>query len=139
MGRKRQDVTSAELAILQVLWDHGPSTIRAITEAIYAGRGASEYATVKKLLARLQGKGCVTRDREGAAHIYTAAIVQDDLIGRRLEALADNLCGGSRTPLLMHLLRTEKLSAREREELREFLADLTKTGSQRKRGDAGTT
>jgi predicted transcriptional regulator len=137
MGRKRQDVTSAELAILQVLWDRGPVAIREITEAIYAGSSPSQYATVKKLLARLEGKGCVSRDRKEAAHVYAPNIGQDDLIGRRLKALADNLCGGSRTPLLMHLLRTEELSARERKELRQFLAELTQE-PQRKRRDAGT-
>jgi predicted transcriptional regulator len=69
MGRKRQDVTGAELAILQVLWDHGPLPIRDITARIYAADGPSEYATVKKLLARLETKGCVSRNRRETAHV----------------------------------------------------------------------
>jgi predicted transcriptional regulator len=139
MGRKRQDVTSAELAILQVLWDHGPLPIREITLHVYEADGPSEYATVKKLLARLEAKGCVSRNRRATAHVYSANMGQDELIGQRLQTLADNLCGGSRTPLLMHLLRTEALSAQERKELRQFLADLMKTQSQRNRRDADSS
>jgi hypothetical protein len=59
MGRKPRDVTDAELAILQVLWDRGSATIRALTDARYPPGGPSDYATVKKLLARLESKGIV--------------------------------------------------------------------------------
>ena len=126
MGRKRQDVTEAELAILQILWDQGPSTIRHLTDAVYPNGNASDYATVKKLLARLEQKACVRRDRSDTAHRFEAAISQDELIGRRLQAVADNLCGGSRTPLLMHLLRTERLTTKQRQQLRDHVAELTK-------------
>lgn len=136
MGRKRQDVTEAELAVLQVLWQQGPCTIRAITEAIYPDGTASDYATVKKLLARLEHKACVERDRSATAHLFNAKISQDELIGRRLQAVADNLCGGSRTPLLMHLLRTERLTAKQRQQLRDHLAALTTGAAKAARGSA---
>ena len=125
MGRKRQDVTDAELAVLQVIWQQGACTIRQLTDVLYLDGTASDYATVKKLLARLDAKGFVTRDRAHTAHRFDAAISQDDLIGRRLQAMADNMCGGSRTPLLMHLLRTEILSNTQRKELRNYLDELT--------------
>src|SRR5882757_6501346 len=100
MARTSQDVTEAELAILQALWDKGPATIRQLAEATYEQVGASQYATVQKLLDRLESKGCVARDRREGVHVFRAAIDREELIGRRLRAVADKLCGGSLTPLL---------------------------------------
>ncbi len=121
MARTSQDVTEAELAVLQALWDRGPSTIRALTEATYAQVGASQYATVQKLLDRLESKGCVTRERREGVHVFRAAIDRDDLIGRRLRAVADKLCGGSLTPLLTHLVQAEPLSEQDRLMLRSLI------------------
>jgi predicted transcriptional regulator len=124
MARTPQDVTEMELAILQELWDRGPATIRRLTEALYPGGGTSHYATVQKLLERLEDKGCVRRDRQGSAHVFAAAVGRDELIGRRLQAVAEQLCGGSLTPLLTHLVRSKKLSARDRQELRSLIEEL---------------
>ncbi len=124
MARTPQDVTDAELAVLQLLWDGGPATIRQLTDVLYPGGGAAQYGTVQKLLDRLEAKGCVRRDRTPAAHTFAAAIEREDLIGRRLQDMAEKLCGGSLTPLLTHLVRTRRLSARERQELRDLIDEL---------------
>jgi predicted transcriptional regulator len=127
MARSPQDVTEKELAILQVLWDRGPATIRQITDLLYPEGGAAHYATVQKLLDRLDAKGYVTRDRTPPAHAFAAAVDRADLIGRRLQAMAEQLCGGSMTPLLTHLVRGRRLSARERQDLRELIDELDRT------------
>ncbi len=124
MARTAQDVTDTELAILELLWDEGPATIRQLTDALYPKGTSAHYATVQKLLERLEGKGFVVRDREAPAHTFRAASDRDALIGRRLQAMAEKLCGGSLTPLLMHLVRTKKLTQRERDELRALIDDL---------------
>ena len=124
MARTPQDVTDAELAVLQLLWDGGPATIRQLTDVLYPGGGAAQYGTVQKLLDRLELKGCVRRDRTPAAHTFAAAIAREDLIGRRLQDMAEKLCGGSLTPLLTHLVRTKRLTARERQELRDLIDEL---------------
>ncbi|HEV3120170.1 MAG TPA: BlaI/MecI/CopY family transcriptional regulator [Gemmataceae bacterium] len=124
MARTPQDVTEAELAILELLWDQGPAMIRQLTDRLYPQGGRAHYATVQTLLERLEAKDFVIRDRSGAAHTFRAAVGRDELIGRRLQATAERLCGGSFTPLLMHLVSARKLSAREREELRSLIDDL---------------
>lgn len=116
------DVTDAELRVLQALWDHGASTIRRLTDRLYPSGGASRYATVQKLLERLEDDGCVSRDRSAMTHVFVAAVSRDDFIGGQLRAVAERLCGGSVTPLLTHLLRTETLSEDDRKELRNLLA-----------------
>jgi BlaI family transcriptional regulator, penicillinase repressor len=115
------DVTDAELAVLQVLWERGSATIRQLTDALYAGGSTSQYATVQKLLERLEAKGCIRRDRQPWPHLFEATVDRDDLIGRRLRAVAEKLCGGSLTPLVTHLISVERLSPQERQELRALL------------------
>jgi BlaI family penicillinase repressor len=128
MARTPQDVTEKELALLQVLWDSGPATIRQLTDVLYPSGGTAQYATVQKLLERLETKGCVKRDRTPPAHTFSAAIGRDDLIGRRLQDVAEKLCGGSLTPLLTHLVRTKRMTARERQELRDLIDELDSKG-----------
>ncbi|HWG41968.1 MAG TPA: BlaI/MecI/CopY family transcriptional regulator [Gemmataceae bacterium] len=128
MARTPQDVTDTELTILQLLWDSGPATIRQLTDVLYPGGGTAQYGTVQKLLDRLESKNCVQRDRTPAAHTFAASIAREDLIGRRLQDMAEKLCGGSLTPLLTHLVRTKRLSARERQELRGLIDELDHKG-----------
>ena len=133
MGRKPQDVTETELAIVRVLWDEGPSTIRDLTEALYPDEVDTKYATVNKLLERLEAKGCVNRDRSRNVHVFDAAIERDDLVSRWLTNVAEKLCDGSLTPLLSHVARAEKLTASQRETLQTLIDELKTTAGKRKR------
>lgn len=126
MARTPQDITDAELAVLQFLWEQGPVAIRRLADALYPQGGAASYATVQKLLERLEGKGYVRRDRSAATHVFAAAVGRDEVIGRRLRDVAAKLCGGSLTPLLTHLVQTLRLTAKEREELRALIDQLDK-------------
>ncbi len=118
------DVTDAELSVLQTLWDQGPATIRRLTDTLYPEGTSGQYGTVQKLLERLEAKGCVTRDRKPWPHVFVAIIDRGTLIGWRLRNMAEKLCGGSMTPLLLHLLKTDKFSPEERKELRAFLEQI---------------
>jgi predicted transcriptional regulator len=124
MERNLNDVTDAELAVLQALWDLQPATIRQITEAVYGDAAEAKYATVQKLLERLEEKGHVGRDRRGHAHQFRAKTSREGLVGRRLRAMAEELTGGMMAPLLSHLVRAETLTAAERRELRELIDHL---------------
>ena len=70
MPRDFQDLPDAELAVLNELWDRGPATIRQLTDSLYPEGTGAHYATVQKLLERLEGKGCVARDRRALAHVF---------------------------------------------------------------------
>jgi predicted transcriptional regulator len=109
MARPTQDVTDAELAVLRALWDQPQRTIRELTDGLYPNDGASGYATVQKLLERLESKGYVVRERgDGPAHRFRASLGRDELIGRRLQAVAESLCDGSLVPLLNHLVQKSR-------------------------------
>jgi BlaI family transcriptional regulator, penicillinase repressor len=127
MGRPAQDITDSELAVLRILWDRETATIRQLTDILYPGGEAAQYATVQKLLDRMEAKGYVGRDRSLYVHMFHAVLDRDQLIGRRLRSLAEMLCDGSLTPLLTHLARAGDLTEEDRLALRaimdEFEAD----------------
>jgi predicted transcriptional regulator len=124
MPRKPQDVTDAELAILQLLWDRGELTARDLTAELYPQVSDSDLATTQKLLKRLETKNCVRRNRDAWPHVFTAAVGRTDLIGRRLQTTADDLCDGALSPLLTHLVKSQRLSAVDRGALRDLLDEL---------------
>jgi BlaI family transcriptional regulator, penicillinase repressor len=124
MSRKTQDVTDAELAIMQVLWSEGESTVRSLTEHVYPSVTGSDIATVQKLLKRLETKGHVLRQASVWPHLYAATTDRMELIGRRLQSTADDLCGGSLIPLLSQLVKIKPLTDAEQAELRQLLESL---------------
>ena len=130
MGRRRPKVTDAEWAVLQRLWDEGAATVRQLTDALYPRGGASDYATVHKLLERLEAKEFVRRDRTAGVHRYEAAVDRDAVIGRQLEELVDKMCGGSLQPLLTNLIRVKRLT---RDELHELLRLVDRLDAENKR------
>lgn len=125
MARTPQDITDAELAVLNQLWEHGRCTVRHLTDTLYPGGSGAHYATVQKLLERLENKKFVSRDRKPWPHQFESRVNREELIGRRLQATADKLCDGSLAPLLTHLVKA-KLSPTERRSLRGLLEQLEK-------------
>ena len=124
MARTPQDVTDAELAILQVLWERGPASRRQLTDRLYPGGSPAHYTTVQKLLERLEAKGYVVQEDSPGVLTFRATISRDELISRRLLDMAEKLCEGSVTPLLMNLVRSSRLSFKDLQELRALIDEL---------------
>ena len=124
MGRPAQDITESELTVLRILWDRGTATIRQLTDVLYPEGEAAQYATVQKLLDRMEAKGYVLRDRALYVHVFKAVLDRDQLIGRRLRSLAEMLCDGSLTPLLTHLARATDLTEKDRLALRAIMDEV---------------
>ena len=82
--------TDRELDIMAVLWERGSASIREITDRVYQKPSTTNYATVQKLLERLEEKGCVSRDRSSFAHVFRAKIDRADLIDEGLESLVSD-------------------------------------------------
>jgi predicted transcriptional regulator len=123
MKGRSVEVSETELAILDVLWEQKLATIRQINERLYNPPTTTTYATVQKLLERLEAKGCVERDRGGFAHVFRATVKRSTLIDQRLQEVADKLCGGSLTPLVTHLVGTRRLSPPDREALKKWIEE----------------
>jgi predicted transcriptional regulator len=131
--RPLPSVTAAELAVLEELWRRGEATIRDLRDALYPEGGASKFATVQKLLARLVAKGLVGRRKVEPYWIFQPRIGRDDLIGGELRRVADRLGGRSMTPLLTFLVETGELTSNERDHLRRLLEEPAAQRPSRKR------
>ena len=128
MPPKAPDVTAAELAVLKVLWAMGLATIREIRDDLYPGGSTSEYATVQKLLERLEAKQLVRRSREAVPHTFAAVIDREELVSRRAADLADVLGDGAIAPVVSNLVRSRKLSKDDRAQLRKLVDDVLRKG-----------
>ncbi len=127
MARTPQDITDAELSVLQALWELGTATVRELVEKLYVDSTLSLNATVQKLLERLEGKKCVKRNRKVWPHQFSATLEREELIARQLQTTADKLCEGEIHPLLTCLVKARGLSEEDRKSLRGLLDELDRT------------
>jgi BlaI family penicillinase repressor len=119
-----EQITDAELSILQFLWQQGEATTREITVALYAEVTDPKMSSVQKLIERLEGKGCVRRNRSQRAHRFRPLVSREQFLRSRLQALADRVCDGTLLPLVTTLVRSKGLSPKQREDLRKLIDDL---------------
>lgn len=115
--------TDAELAILRVLWERGPSTVREVHEVLQDGSG---YTTVLKLMQIMTEKGLVVRDESQRAHVYSSRATQEKTQRQLVTDLVERAFGGSPAQLAMQALSTKKTSPEELAELRRLLDSLDK-------------
>src|SRR5436190_21269878 len=94
MPRRLPRPTDAELTILRVLWDRGPSTVRQVNEALSESRETG-YTTTLKLMQIMAEKGLVTRDETNRTHLYTASLAQDRTQQQLVSDLMHRAFGGS--------------------------------------------
>ncbi|HLM48237.1 MAG TPA: BlaI/MecI/CopY family transcriptional regulator [Myxococcaceae bacterium] len=116
--------TDAELGILRVLWERGPSTVRDVHEALSQGAEGTGYTTVLKLMQIMTEKGLVERDESQRAHVYRTRATQQKTQRQLVTDLLDKAFGGSPAQLAMQALSTKKASAEELAELRKLLDTL---------------
>ena len=112
--------TDAELAILRILWERGPSTVRQVHEVLGRER-PSAYTTALKLLQILTEKGLVERDERDRTHIYRARLSEEQTQRQLVRDLVDRAFGGSATKLVLQALAGRRASAEELREIRQIL------------------
>jgi len=120
----RPPASDAELEVLKVLWEAGPSTVRDVAAQLRRRRRRLAYNTVLTLLTRLRDKGYVAADRRDTAHLFRAIVTRDELVGFSLANLADRVCDGTASPLMLALVRGQRFTAEEIAQLRRLLDDL---------------
>ena len=126
--KKTLHVTETELAVLRVLWQHGRETARGITENVYSGCSASDFATVHSMLKRLEAKGAVHRDRSTHPHGFTAVVTETDIAGFKLQQMADQLSNGSMAPFILYLVESRRLSQEDADAIRKMLKNYKPKG-----------
>jgi BlaI family penicillinase repressor len=113
--------TDAELAILRVLWNRGPSTVREVHDSMSASRSVA-YTTTLKTLQVMTEKGLTVREDHRGLHIYSPRDAEEETLGRLVSDLLDRAFGGSTSKLVIQALASRRASPKELRELRRLLS-----------------
>jgi predicted transcriptional regulator len=122
--------TEGELAILQVLWQKGPSTVRQVHESLESARPTG-YTTTLKLMQIMAEKGLVARDQTSRTHMYTAKLPQHQTQHQFVTDMIAKVFGGSSAQLVMHALSSHSASKEELAEIKHLI----ETKKDAKKGD----
>jgi BlaI family penicillinase repressor len=112
--------TPAELEVLQVIWDRGPSTVREVMEALDRDRPRA-YTSVMSLMNVMASKRQLGRRRRGRAYVYSARLRPDGTRSQMLVDLLDRVFDGSAHALVVHLLREARPDSNELREIRRAI------------------
>ena len=125
MSGKPLDLSAAELEVLRVLWDVGrPSTVREVLDALKSRGRDWAYTTVLTFLTRMEQKGVVSSDKSGLAYVYKAALTRNRVRRERLRTLVDELYDGAAGPLVLQLLKSQRLNRDDIEALQKLIDEL---------------
>ena len=122
--------TPRELEILKVLWEDGPSSVRAVHRRLLLREPDLAYNTVQTLLRLMDDKNLVRHELEGRTFIYTARFTRDESTARFLDRVFD----GAASQLVQSLLQSERVSAAELERI-QALIDAARRKNGRRQGE----
>ena len=121
MPRRRQETpTEVELEILQVLWEHQPSTVREVVDILNQTRPRA-YTSILSMLNVMFDKGLVTREMQGRAHVYRAETSRENTLGSVVSDLLGRAFNGSTTSLITQVLEQSKPTPDELDEIRRTI------------------
>jgi predicted transcriptional regulator len=112
--------TDAELAVLRVLWERGPSTVREVHTAMADKRNVG-YTTTLKVLQVMTAKGLAVREERGPQHLYRARHPEQQMQRRLVRDLVDRAFGGSTSQFVLQALASRKTTPEELDEIRRLI------------------
>lgn len=118
--------TRSELEILQVLWKHGPATVRFVNDQLNEQKREVQYTSTLKLMQIMAEKGIVKRDERQMKHVYSPAIEESRTKSFLLDKFVDTLYDGSASNLMLQLLGNKKTSKKELDAIRELIKKMDK-------------
>lgn len=125
-NNKKIEPTRSELEILQVLWEHGPATVRFVNDKLNEQKRAVQYTSTLKLMQIMAEKGILKRDESNMKHIYSPAMEEQKTKGFLLERFVDSMYNGSASSLVMQLLGNKNNSKKELQAIKDLLKKLDK-------------
>ena len=125
MARTRQkNPTPAELEVLQILWEHGPCTVREVMNLLSPKRPRA-YTSVMSLMSIMAEKGQLNQKPKGRAFIYSVKISRDKTQSSMLKDLLNRAFDGSANSLVAHLLQDAEPNNEELDEIRKTISEFT--------------
>lgn len=123
--RKIPKPTDSELEILQILWAHGPSTVRFVNDKLNNQREVG-YTTTLKLMQIMADKGLALRNTESRTHVYAAAVSESDTQEKLLKQFLKATFRGSAMKLVMQTLGNHETSPEELDEIKALIEKMEK-------------
>jgi BlaI family transcriptional regulator, penicillinase repressor len=117
----KTEPTKSELEILQVLWKHGPSTVRFVNDQLNEQKREVQYTSTLKLMQIMVEKALLDRDESQMKHVYRASLEEGKAKSALLERFVNTLYEGSSSSLMMHLIGHGKTSKKELQQIKELL------------------
>lgn len=124
MAKRPVELGDGELAVMRVLWDHGPLTVRDVMTRLHERGRTVAYTTVMTFLTRLEQKGVVASNKKDTAYIYRARVTRESVSAGRIRSLLEQLYDGAAAPMLLQLIENERLTPDELAQLRRLIDDL---------------
>jgi BlaI family penicillinase repressor len=122
MARPRhENPTPAELEVLQVIWDQGPSTVREVMKVLNRQRPRA-YTSIMSLMAVMAEKGQLSQKPRGRAFVYSAKVSRAKTQSRMVRDLLSRVFDGSASALVTQLLQQAKPDSDELDEIRRTIA-----------------
>jgi predicted transcriptional regulator len=121
--KKNNKPTSAELEILQILWESGSSTVKEVNENLSKKRKVG-YTTTLKMMQIMFEKGLLNRKKDGRSHVYSAASKQRETENALIDKVLETAFGGSASRLVIQALGRSKTSEKELNEIKEYIKQL---------------
>jgi BlaI family penicillinase repressor len=125
MARPRhKNPTPAELEVLQMIWEHGPCTVRKVMNLLSPKRPRA-YTSVMSLMNVMAEKGLLNQKPRGRAFIYSAKVSRDKTKSRLLSDLLNRAFDGSASALVAHLLQQAEPDREELDEIHKTISEFT--------------
>jgi predicted transcriptional regulator len=119
-GKKQLAITERQFAVLELLWEHGPLTVREVLARLPGGAGLP-YTTVLGLLQGMERAGLVAHGDEQPAHRYRPALTRDEATRALLGDFVRRFFRGSAERLVLGLVDARQLTADELKAIEEKL------------------
>jgi BlaI family penicillinase repressor len=116
--------TRAQLEILQVLWKHGPSTVRFVNDQLNQQKQSLSYTSTLKLMQIMHEKGMLKRDESSMTHVYSSTLEEQKTKGVVLKKFVDAMYNGSVKSLMLELLGNEATTNKQWDTIKDLLSKL---------------
>jgi predicted transcriptional regulator len=125
MSTSKKNPTTAELEILNILWNKEPLTVKEIHEKLCKTKDVG-YTTALKIMQNMTRKGFLRREPNGKSHLYYSVYSQDETQMNLLDRLIDTAFGGSASKMVMQILGNKKASGKELDEIKYIIKQIEK-------------
>jgi predicted transcriptional regulator len=118
--RKSPTLTEAELRLMEVLWEKGPSTVQQVLQSL-SEKTPLAYNSVLTTIRILENKGYVKHIKDGRAHVYTPLVERQEATRSEIRRLVNRFFGNSHELLVLNILKDQSVDAVELKRLRKML------------------